>query len=155
MGCNQFDCCSLFWLTDSTQSLVWQVIHFTQLLTYSVCESFHLLTYRFIQSIVFSVFNMLNCLFPHSHFHLCSRLVGHLFTCPLICWVSVYTLTQVFPVSPSLKRKYSLSVDHMLTRSVNSFTDRFEKNAECPPLECWECDNRIPACFSSTIVLKD
>lgn len=33
--------------------------------------------------------------------------------------------------------------------SVNSFADKFSKNAERSPLECWECDSWIPLSFPS------
>lgn len=44
---------------------------------------------------------------------------------------------------------------HILTCSVNSCTDRFGRNAECPPLERWECDSWIPACLRSPTVFQD
>lgn len=67
---------------------------------------------------------------------------------------SASTRTQVFLVSVSLKKKssQSLSLGRLLTPST---TDRLEKNAECSPLECWECGRWIPALFSSQDLLKD
>ena len=75
--------------------------------------------------------------------------------------LSAYVPLAVFPVSGWIgERAHSMFLashvlTHHMTCSVNSFADRFEKNAECPPLECWKCDGLIPTCFTSTTVFRD
>lgn len=85
----------------------------------------------------------------------------------VLVWPEIYELVHLFAEFHSsfscqsvTWRKYSVvcvltvSLDHILARFIGSFTDKLKKNAECPPLECWECDSWIPTCFPQHHCLK-
>ncbi len=132
---------SLFWLTHSfTQSLLWQVAHFAQFVTYSFYDS-------------------ITCLLVYLISLFIPLLVSYVFTCVLV-WSEIHSVIFSFSCllhthSSSCQsctyRKYcqsfacslTHSLDPLFACSVDSFADKFEKNAECSPLECWECDSWI------------
>lgn len=76
------------------------------------------------------------------------------------CWVCANTLAWTLVVSVSLREStlnpfpVQISFTSWLVQSAPVLTG-LERNAECPPLECWECDSWIPACFSSPTVFQD